>query len=244
MLKANKFQLQECVPVFWQEFVKEYPAWGAAKWIPSVDNCIRSRMRTSGIVEIEFEHDRVKYKVFDAGGQRSERRKWIHAFEDVSALIFVASLTDYDEVLYEDHSKNRLEESLEVFNETVNSKHFLATPVILFFNKMDLFIEKYVRRGVPLNVSGCFPDAPKYTPEFPIAIEWISKKYLSQRTKGSGEIKIHTTTGKVFVCVCVLKIVLELMFNKLAVDPNQVEKVFNDMKSVIILRHLASARIE
>jgi hypothetical protein len=32
------------------------------------------------------------------GGQRNERRKWIHCFENVTAVIFVAALSEYDQV--------------------------------------------------------------------------------------------------------------------------------------------------
>lgn len=37
----------------------------------------------------------------DVGGQRSERRKWIHCFENVTSIIFLAALSEYDQVLYE-----------------------------------------------------------------------------------------------------------------------------------------------
>ena len=42
------------------------------------------------------------FRVFDVGGQRSERKKWIHCFEDVTALIFCVALSEYDMVLVED----------------------------------------------------------------------------------------------------------------------------------------------
>ncbi|KAJ5292142.1 hypothetical protein N7478_001393 [Penicillium angulare] len=57
--------------------------------------------------------------MIDVGGQRSERRKWIHCFEDVDCLILVAA--GCDQCLVEDHN---------------------AQPVIIFFNKFDLFRDK------------------------------------------------------------------------------------------------------
>lgn len=48
-----------------------------------------------------------KFSVVDVGGQRSERRKWIHCFDDVKAIIFVVALSGYNQVLFEDNSVNR-----------------------------------------------------------------------------------------------------------------------------------------
>ena len=38
------------------------------------------------------------YRMIDVGGQRSERRKWIHAFEGVKAVIFLTAINEYDQV--------------------------------------------------------------------------------------------------------------------------------------------------
>jgi guanine nucleotide-binding protein G(i) subunit alpha len=40
--------------------------------------------------------------MFDVGGQRSERKKWIHCFEGVTAIIFIVALSEYDLTLAED----------------------------------------------------------------------------------------------------------------------------------------------
>ena len=40
----------------------------------------------------------LNFRVFDVGGQRSERKKWIHCFEDVTAIIFIVALSEYDQV--------------------------------------------------------------------------------------------------------------------------------------------------
>jgi len=37
----------------------------------------------------------------DVGGQRSERRKWIHCFENVTSIMFLVALSEYDQVLVE-----------------------------------------------------------------------------------------------------------------------------------------------
>lgn len=42
------------------------------------------------------------YRMVDVGGQRSERKKWIHCFEGVTAIVFCVALSAYDLVLAED----------------------------------------------------------------------------------------------------------------------------------------------
>ena len=81
------------------------------------------------------------FTITDVGGQRNERRKWIHSFEGVTAVIFVAALNHYSAVLFEDESKNAMIESIELFYEICNSKWFKKTEIILFLNKDDLFRE-------------------------------------------------------------------------------------------------------
>ena len=48
-------------------------------------------------------------RLFDVGGQRSERKKWIHCFEDVTAIIFCVAMSEYDQVLHEDETTVREE---------------------------------------------------------------------------------------------------------------------------------------
>lgn len=76
----------------------------AKDYIPTDQDILRSRVKTTGINEITFRVQGLSYKVFDVGGQRSERRKWIHCFENLNAVIFMVSLSEYDQVLREDES--------------------------------------------------------------------------------------------------------------------------------------------
>ena len=65
---------------------------------------LRSRVKTTGITETTFVIGDLTYRMFDVGGQRSERKKWIHCFENVTAIIFLVAISEYDQVLIEDET--------------------------------------------------------------------------------------------------------------------------------------------
>ena len=58
------------------------------------------------------------------------------------AVLFIISLSDFNQMLYEDDTTNRMRESQKLFDEILNSIFFQKTPFIVFFNKVDLFREK------------------------------------------------------------------------------------------------------
>ena len=86
----------------------------------------------------------------DVGGQRAERRKWIHSFEDVFMVIFLTAISEYDQVLMEDNQTNRLNESLVLFDTILRSQWFYEKDVVLFLNKVDLLEEKIKSRRSPV----------------------------------------------------------------------------------------------
>ncbi|KAG9008379.1 guanine nucleotide-binding protein subunit alpha [Tulasnella sp. 427] len=63
-------------------------------YLPTDQDILRSRVKTTGIVENVFKVGETHYRVFDVGGQRSERKKWINCFDGVNALVFMVSLSD------------------------------------------------------------------------------------------------------------------------------------------------------
>lgn len=65
--------------------------------------------------------------MFDVGGQRDERRKWIQCFNDVTAIIFVTACSSYNMVLREDPTKLRLRESLDLFKSIWNNRYAAPT---------------------------------------------------------------------------------------------------------------------
>ena len=96
----------------------------------------------------------VPFQFIDVGGQRTQRQKWQLCFSDVTAILFLASSSEYDEYLREDEQTNRLEESCKIFETLVNYKYLKNVQFILFLNKHDLLINKYKR----VNIRNYCPD--------------------------------------------------------------------------------------
>jgi len=73
-----------------------------AEYMPSEQDIVRCRARTIGITETIFQLKDHEMLMVDVGGQKSERRKWIHCFQDVTSILFLVSLSGYDQCLVED----------------------------------------------------------------------------------------------------------------------------------------------
>lgn len=180
-------------------------------YLPTQQDVLRSRVRTTGIVENDFVIEGNKFKMFDVGGQRNERKKWIHCFENVTAVMFVAAISEYDQMLYEDESTNRVVEALDLFEEICNLKWFQKTSIILFLNKRDLFAEKI--KTSPLN---------KWFPAYTGSNSYDS---ACQFMKEQFESKNHQDKS-IYTHLCC------------ATDTTNVQAVFNAVKDIIIRKSL------
>ncbi|KIJ25812.1 hypothetical protein M422DRAFT_38462, partial [Sphaerobolus stellatus SS14] len=145
------------------------------RYIPSDDDVLRARLKTIGVVEHTFALETGKQKgadwrIFDVGGQR---HAWIPYFTDVNALIFLAPISAFDQVLVEDPRVNRLEDSLLLWRAVVANKLLANVNIILFLNKCDLLQSK-LEAGVHLNqYMTSYGDRPNDT-------ESISKYFRSK----------------------------------------------------------------
>jgi len=184
-------------------------------YIPSQGDVLRARVRTTGIVENDFAIEGNKFKMFDVGGQRNERKKWIHCFENVTAVLFVAAISAYDQTLYEDETTNRMVEALNLFEEICNSRWFRDTSMVLFLNKSDLFAKKIEK--VPLTV--CFPE---YTGDnsYEQTTNYLIQQFESRNRNPDKHVYTHITC---------------------ATNTDNVSAVFNAVKDIIIRRSLNEA---
>jgi guanine nucleotide-binding protein G(i) subunit alpha len=134
---------------------------------PTDKDILMCRRKSVGISMSEVLENGIKYSFLDVGGQRSERKKWPSrnfffskqtikkkkikklVFADLNSLIFLCAISEYDQVLYEDDKTNRMEESLNLFEQHINNEHFKEKQIYLVLNKIDLFKKKI--KNAPLN---------------------------------------------------------------------------------------------
>ena len=143
---------------------------------PTEQDVLRSRVKTTGINKIEFSYRKVRFHMYDVGGQRSERKKWIHCFDNVTAILFVISVAEYDQMLEEDHTVSRMTESLSLFENIINNDYFKQKPIITFFNKKDLFEEKIKRKGI----KQVFPSYTGPVHSYEESVNFIVNEYVSK----------------------------------------------------------------
>ena len=94
-----------------------------------------TRIWQNGPVATLHNGNAFKWQIFDVGGPRCERRKWVHCFPKTSLVIFTVDIGAYNQCLFEDENVNRMEEALVLFDSLVNSKWFINTEFILCLTK-------------------------------------------------------------------------------------------------------------
>eukprot|EP00967_Tisochrysis_lutea_P121109 scaffold199278_cov33-Tisochrysis_lutea.AAC.2 len=210
--RRNEFQLNDSADYYFEAVQRI----ANPRYLPTTDDVLHSRVRTTGIVQSDFRIHSTTFTMFDVGGQRNERRKWIHCFDHVNAVCFVAAISEFDQVLYEDPTQNRLDESLELFKQVSNSKWFRDTSIILFLNKKDLF-EKKLAAGKRLSDYRKDYNGAN-TPEE--CTEYLKQLFLKQIKPGGMPCYTHVTT---------------------ATDTNNVKFVFNAIVNIVLEDNIRSS---
>uniref|UniRef100_A0A914KTN2 Uncharacterized protein n=1 Tax=Meloidogyne incognita TaxID=6306 RepID=A0A914KTN2_MELIC len=210
-MRSNEYQIDDSAKYFLDNLAR----LGAHNYLPTEQDLLRTRIKTSGITEVLFELKGLTFRVIDVGGQRSERKKWIHCFVDnVNSIIFISSLSEYDQTLREDNCTNRMLESLKLFDSICNSPWFSEIHFILFLNKKDIFAEKIAHS--PLNV--CFPEY-KGLQNQTECTNYIQWKFEQVNRSNQREIYCHHTC---------------------ATDTNNVQFVLDACLDMIIAKNLKS----
>ncbi|KAM0805707.1 guanine nucleotide-binding protein alpha-2 subunit [Usnea florida] len=185
--RGNEYALHDNIQYYYSNIDRLF----AKDYLPSDQDVLRSRLRTTGITETLFELGQLNYHMFDVGGQRSERKKWVHCFEGVHCLMFVAALSGYDQCLVEDKTANQMQEALLLFESIMSLTWFKSSSIILFLNKTDLFKEKIAEKPV----SDYFPDYTGASNDYKAASEYFANKFRALNRTEDREIYVHFTNA-------------------------------------------------
>ena len=188
--RRSEFQIVESVKYYFNEIERIMKD----DYVATQQDMLLARVRTSGIVTEKYVIDGVDFEMYDVGGQRNERKKWIHCFDDVTAVIFVAALSEYDQVLFEDAASNRMTEAVDLFGEICSNKVFQSSAMILFLNKKDLYEEKiksvHIGDQAPFsNFDGAVGDADYYDK----GIQYFLDLFLAKNENEERQIYSHAT---------------------------------------------------
>jgi len=192
-----KFYLLDSAPYF----LKKASTIGEIDYLPSDEDVLRARSQTTGVTSMDFMlkegSTELKLELVDVGGQRGERRRWIHCFEGVDAVMFIISLSDYNQTLWEDETTNRMLEAEKLFGEMLNNVFFRETPFIVFFNKLDLFKEKLKKVSLAEAYKEYSPpkEAETDAAKEEHALTFIQNRFKSQDKTKNREITTFETTA-------------------------------------------------
>lgn len=182
--RSREYQLNDSASYYFEAIDRI----GDPNFMPTDQDVLRSRVKTTGITETTFHIGDLIYRLLDVGGQRSERKKWIHCFEGVTAIVFLVAISEYDQVLVEDETVNRMQEALTLFDSICNSRWFLKTSMILFLNKVDLFKSKLPKSPM----KNYFPDYEGGA-DFDAGCEYIRNRFITLNQSDEKQIYTHLT---------------------------------------------------
>ncbi|CAN6628789.1 guanine nucleotide-binding protein alpha-1 subunit [Trichomonascus vanleenenianus] len=206
--RSNEFHLE----VNATHFFSNVHAYASDDYKATDTDILTGRIKTTGISETVFDIQGMRFRMFDVGGQRSERRKWIHCFDNVTAVLFVAAANEYDEVLFEDRSVNRMLETLQLFQSICNSRWFQGTPIILFLNKIDVLERKLLRPGS--RFTEYFPDYDRDPKDSRQVLAYLRDQFVRLNQNPHRQVYVHytcatDTASMIFVMQAVTDMILE-----------------------------------
>jgi hypothetical protein len=225
--EAYKRRVPHQFPVTMEYYLNSIDRILPSHYVPNINDVLNVRIKTTGIVETEVLIKNVLVRFNDIGGQRNERKKWIHCFDGKDVFIYCMALSEINEVCYEDDKTNRMLESLRCFEELSSSTDYipLHVPFILFMSQVDLFAKK-ILSGTP--IVHVFPDYNKdYLRDPDLAIRHILKEFEKRNVKGR---KLFPVAGNTIDCKSMTQVFHHI--EKVILtgdDPSFTFKIFADL---------------
>ncbi|KAF8589116.1 G-alpha-domain-containing protein [Ramaria rubella] len=175
LLSKRKLSIED-LPGF---FLDDLDRISDPDYMPSDDDVLRARLKTVGVTEYSFTRETKNvigsdWRIYDVGGSRTQRPAWAPYFQDVDAIIFLAPISCFDQVLAEDATVNRLEDTVLLWKSLCSNPLLKKCNLILFMNKTDLMAKK-LQAGVRL--SRYIPSYGTRANDFTTASAYLKRKF-------------------------------------------------------------------
>ncbi|XP_073843928.1 G protein alpha subunit f isoform X1 [Musca autumnalis] len=243
--RSNEFPLSDSTKYFLDNFERICQD----DYIPTTEDILHSRKVTTGIHNISFRVQIPKYlgggeqvfHMYDVGGQRDQRNKWIQVFEGIQAVLFLISCSDFDQTLREDPKQNRLVEALSLFRGVWQNRFLSSAGFIVFLNKQDILRRKI---AAGKHIVDYFPEFEDFcnSPQAESCFDecdW-TKKFIKQKLiditeepvkRPSRNLINHNSKRECYYHFTV------------ATDTSCIRKVFNDVHQMILHDNLADMNL-
>ncbi|KAK3090354.1 hypothetical protein FSP39_011132 [Pinctada imbricata] len=213
--RRREFQLGDSI----RYFLDDLDRVAQKGYMPTTQDILHARKATKGIIEHTIDISGVPFLFVDVGGQRSQRQKWFQCFDGITSILFLASSSEFDQVLLEDRKTNRLEESCNIFETIINNKTFCNVSIILFLNKYDLLKEKVQR----VSIKDYFPEFQGDSHNVEHVQNFLHAMFDQRRKDRSKPLFHHFTT---------------------AIDTENIKFVFQAVKDTILQENLKSLMLQ
>ncbi|KAJ1304306.1 hypothetical protein OPQ81_005466 [Rhizoctonia solani] len=178
-------------------FLNDIERIASPGYVPTDDDILRSRIKTIRPTEtiLHCLDLGLEWKIYDVGGARRQRAKWAPFFDDIDSLIVLVPVSAFDQVLAEDPSVNRLQDSFDMWRELCRTNILHHIPVLLFLNKIDL-LKKKLHAGIKFSEHlagyGDLPNEPNSV------LQYLNERFVELRktlgTSNMAPCYIHHTS--------------------------------------------------
>ncbi|KXN90120.1 Guanine nucleotide-binding protein alpha-4 subunit [Leucoagaricus sp. SymC.cos] len=236
LLSARKQRLEDMAGFFLDSLervtsLRYVPTDG--KWIDlfmgQLKDILRARLKTIGVSEHRFtlkagnmlSHD---WRIYDVGGARINipPAAWAPYFDNMDAIIFLAPISCFDQVLEEDPSVNRLEDSILLWKSIVSNPLLKNTETVLFLNKIDIMRAK-LQAGIQFgHYVISYGNRPN---DFETAAAYLKKKFAALH-------KQHSSSPRMFYCHMTT-----------ATDPKSTQHILGNVKDMVIRQNLQDSSL-
>ncbi|KAF7782388.1 hypothetical protein Agabi119p4_1764 [Agaricus bisporus var. burnettii] len=192
------------------------------RYVPTDEDILRARIKTIGVSEHRFtlkagnmlSHD---WRIYDVGGARSLRAAWAPYFDNMDAIIFLAPISCFDQVLEEDQTVNRLEDSILLWKSVVSNPLLKNTETVLFLNKIDILKAK-LHAGIQFgHYVISYGNRPN---DYENASAYLKKKFSALH-------KQYSPSPRVFYCHMTT-----------VTDPKSTQHILGNVKDMVIRQNL------